>query len=557
MCVYKNNVDMAQNELITQLNTCLNYLTEPLTSGSGRNGSTYKALLVVMCHCPVISREVVSFYFPDSSNYFKRAISTMTKKELVSARVIKQGGKNALDGRTKKVYVLTKKGYDEVIKSLLNPPEYYYIRTDNYLMHYYAEAHVFFSLLKRGIEISGYHLEKQLGIFAKSGVQPMDLYCDIACTTRGEAIFFEQDMGTEGLSQLMDKFERYNMYSDKLLVEGKRSYIILLFKQPYINYGNSPCFSTKPLNEIIEVLKEEPKFNGNLIDYYSSLQRIENKSAVQLSHYTTISDMLSKFPYLNNGMSAAALKAYVDGIDDFTGREYYTAFNNRQEQFACRKRHSLLAEFYRNYMSFFNDDVPTEPLRSSFKFFLENRQCYLGASTNFSKFLDFFYGGNFIKVEALVKKYYPYVKFWNNTGFLTFNSSGMASLTTPIGGDRDLYVSLCNAYIQKRQCISVEFPTINIGSFIRVLHFRTRVTKKLDAGYFNLYLGVPSLKEAIWLADILKLRETPYFGNKVYKSAEVNYFFFNIDEFLEETARIYTLTASNEPFYFDKVEVWS
>ena len=85
-------------------------------------------------------------------------------------------------------------------------------------------------------------------------------------------------------------------------------------------------------------------------------------------HFITIGDLFSKFPYLKT--NKIDLKEYAEGIENFMGKEYYKAFNNYQMRFTYKKRQALLKEYYRNYMTYF-DDTETEPLYDSFKFFLE------------------------------------------------------------------------------------------------------------------------------------------------------------------------------------------
>lgn len=526
-------------ELVTQLNNCIGLKT-PLVASKGRSGSVYKALLIIMTHCPVISREVISCYFPESTQSVRQQLIFLEKKGFVKKRPVKKGGKTVYDGRTKSLYVLTKKGYDEVIDLLINPPIYYQIKTDKYLMHYYASAHVFLSMLKRGVLLTGYHLEKQLGRFAKAGVQESDLYCDVACYTRTESLFFEQDMGNETISQLIDKFERYNKHSESLLEDGRKPYIVMLFKEPYKDLRNSPCFNVKTIYEIAEVLTVEP----SLISYYERLLNNENRTELMSKHFITIGDLFSKFPYLKT--NKIDLKEYAEGIENFMGKEYYKAFNNYQMRFTYKKRQALLKEYYRNYMTYF-DDTETEPLYDSFKFFLENRQCYLWPSTDCSRFLEFFYEHDY-KIEPLVQKYFSDACLYKD-GYWTVNKTNMEKIATPVDrADRGLFISMCNTYISGPYHICVEFPTINIGSFVRVLHLRQRLAN-FTCG-INVYLGVFNKDEAIFIADLLRLKETPHFASKTYVAAYTNFYFFNISDF----SRLYTI-VDNKMFYLDKIEV--
>ena len=513
-------------------------------------GMTMKAILICMLFAPVTSVEQVMYYIDDMKlSHVKRLFLRLEEKSMVEQRTL-----DMKDSRTRKVYVLTKKGYNEVVDYVFNAPVFYNIKKKTFLKHYYALSNVFFSFLIRGNVCYGFHLEKPIGIHRYNRVQKEDLFADAVCYFRYDALFIEQDMGTESVPVIIDKFERYYKFDDSLLTKDKKSSIVFLYKEPNDALSSSPLFSSKNWNEIKAMLLADLfMFNTDwLADHLKNNRKTltDRKCLDTIYEYKKICNR-----------SLIAEEIDTTSYDEYRCDKYYEMFNDRQYKFFITRSRSILKAYYKNYMSYYAHK--TGYLYESFEYFLAYRECYMWTSVEFKSFLDFYFNKNDICKNVIANyhsRFEEYINEYGVKGRLALKK--IEKNDNPSGYVPILYNTYRKvvkeyeqqSYISDKKVpyyICVEFPTVEIGSFLRILHFRT-VIKAENCHNIAIYMGVNNEEEAKWITELLKLEEIKDFGNVYYVSARLSFLFFDISE-----KRLYTFTCrinskTNKPCYEKK-----
>ncbi len=424
-----------------------------------------EAVLVLCAYCFYLSQEELSLLYPVypaftqlSSRVFKPLIDL---GYIVSEPAQKQ---NECEGTCKTFYSITKSGY-EYANSLCNGKltvKYRKNRTRIAKSHSYYIGYNLIEILLLGYAVTWqreYLLSSSFSLGKK--MLQVDARCDLY-EAFGQhpfyTIYVEQDLGTEGNSVLFNKMMTYADLS--LMNHPKDSLVLFSFSPKGVSLKNNP--SSSDLGHLYSRTRLKALLSYmdmmHLDDAYEAyITGFPDREFVMLFLLTTsAAKENSNGPLLKRGPFKAD-RAFIE--------EFLLLINQRRNPYQQRDYNYVRCNLTRSRME--------EMVRLIFRHASDNSRFFISMRDGF----QILYLPTTLVANRLPYAFLSHSKdtlsalmmslgYFGNLRFVSDVSD------TPLVLDRSVQISLRNMFLtgdQKR--IFVEFPALDIGAWLRALHF--------------------------------------------------------------------------------------